>query len=136
MTKSLSILGLAVALAGCATTPPPPPSPIPIVAIPSNLFLFRELRAEPSLQGVNVTGKTARKKKRFRYSGHLHVEAISRGQVVAWTDAQWRKPSYRLTFSTTGFRATLPLNAAQIDQVRVTYMPKGHDAVRKPRNPS
>lgn len=135
-TRLLLPSASALLLASCATTPPSP-SPIKIASEPSTRFAFRDLVAKPRKNGLAVSGRVERKKRTFRMiPGHLHIEAISNGITVGWTDTRWGPLSPRRAFASSRFNATLPFGASQVDEVRVSYMPSAHAEGRKSGKPS
>lgn len=135
MAKSIIILALSlVLLSGCETTPPP--AAVRIVQTPSKLFKFDRLRAGVLPGELVVQGRVIRKRRFYgRIPGHIHVEAFAGQTSLGWQDTRWRRLSPK-PFARSPFKVRFPIDAARVDEVRVSYEPIAETHEREAGTPS
>jgi len=98
---------------------------------PSRLLKVSAVRVERRGGDVIVSGRVARRTMmRGAVWGHLHVEAVSRGAVVAWADTRWTQLSKR-RLPTSSFSVRLPATDAPIDEIHVSHVQQGHGGPRR-----
>lgn len=125
-------VGAGVVLSGCATTPTPLPARI--LVAPSQQLRISAVRAEARGTSVRVSGRVARRSMvTGPVWGHLHIEAWSAQGLLAWKDARWSQLSRR-RLPTSYFGTTLPVAAAQVQEIRISHVTASHR--RRPQQES